>query len=218
MGTRLMIEGKCVLAVTRGEQGGEDSSITLVCVDISQLDFEPLTNAEADTPENNKKQAEENKKLLTDYAETIAKRYNVGIMPGDEALSIEYVEAAAGLTMINGSDHYIALDVSMFDASPEAALIVHELWHLTKNQIKPKDPDAFNDEIWSTFNPDDFSFIDNFDDVTNAATEYDKYVLEQGSDDPYFTRRYGMYTPGEDRATLIEALFIGKLAPPPPSW
>ena len=117
--------------------------------------------------------------------------------------------------MINGSNHYIALDVSMFDASPEAALIVHELWHLTENQIKPKDPDAFNDEIWSKFNPDDFSFIDNFDDVTNAATEYDKYVLEQGSDDPYFTRRYGMYTPGEDRATLIEALFNGKLAPTP---
>ncbi len=37
MGTRLMSEGKCVLAVTGGEQGGENNSLTLVCVDISQL-------------------------------------------------------------------------------------------------------------------------------------------------------------------------------------
>lgn len=27
---------------------------------------------------------------MTDYAETIAKTYNVGIMPGDEALGIDY--------------------------------------------------------------------------------------------------------------------------------
>ena len=27
---------------------------------------------------------------MTDYAKTIAKTYNVGIMPGDEALSIDY--------------------------------------------------------------------------------------------------------------------------------
>lgn len=271
-----MSEGECVLAVTRGEQGGEDNSITLVCVDISQLDFEPLTNAEADTPENNKKQAEENKKLLADYADTIAKSYNVGIILGDDSLKIdyggvfepvstdeadsemsiyrtlmlledtlalypegffdkfyedgmngltfalvlsmradEYIQAAAGLAMIRDEDHYIALDVSKFDADPEAAVIVHELWHSTENQIERKDPEAFDDGIWNTLNPADFGYIDSFDDVTNAATEYDKYVLEQGSDDPYFTRRYGMYTPGEDRATLIEGLFSGQLAPTP---
>lgn len=117
--------------------------------------------------------------------------------------------------MVRDYDHYIALDVCELDANDYSASIIHELWHSTENQILKKDPSAFDDSNWNELNPDDFSFIENFNEVRIVETPYDRYVLEQDSSDPYFTLKYSMNTPFEDRATLIESLYNGKIAPTP---
>ncbi|WP_028510193.1 hypothetical protein [Ruminococcus sp. NK3A76] len=268
--------GECLIAAESRQEGSDDAGISLISVYTDKLDYEALEKADADTPENNRKQREENQKLLRNFADTIEKKYNIKILLGDDAMSIDFgnvfkaestekadsemsvyktlmilddtlaiypegffdkfreegmngmsfalvlsmradgfIESPAGLAMVRDCDHYIALDVCELDANVYIPAIIHELWHSTENQILKKDPSAFDDSNWNELNPDDFSYIENFNEVRIVETPYDKYVLEQDGSDPYFTLKYSMNTPYEDRATLIESLYNGKIAPTP---
>lgn len=82
--------GECLIAVTGRQQGSDEDSIALISVNTDKLDFEALEKADADTPENNRKQREENQKLLRNFADTIEEKYNVKIMLGDDAMSIDF--------------------------------------------------------------------------------------------------------------------------------
>ena len=74
----------------------------------------------------------------------------------------------------------------------------HELWHAMELRLLEEDPELF--AAWNELNPKDFRY-------DPTILEADVWQQNEPGGD-YFVREYGRISPEEDRATVIEALFI----------
>ena len=110
--------------------------------------------------------------------------------------------SAAGITYKYGAWYNIVLNINYFSSS---ATIQHEMWHAVEELIKQYDPYAFSPEIWNIYNPQNFSYHEDFETYDN--NENVKKYLMMESENAYFTEIYSTVTDMEDRATIIEFLY-----------
>ena len=74
----------------------------------------------------------------------------------------------------------------------------HEIWHAMEYRITSENPGAFVD--WNSLNPDGFQYNEDYflDDIWTQAE----------AKDDWFVRGYSVVNEMEDRATVIEAIFL----------
>lgn len=131
-----------------------------------------------------------------------------------ELRSDEYSSfTAGGVAYTTGGWYDIAILSNRLSETDPA--LHHEIWHSVEYLISDKygEPDEYE---WKKLDPEGFEYSNSFDDYaenlgsdTTAPTLYN--ALENSSpqyDFPYFISDYSMITPYEDRATLIEQLFL----------
>ena len=118
---------------------------------------------------------------------------------------------AGGVTQTFGAWEIIAISSAEIDGQTGNALH-HELFHAVEDIVSMKFG-MLNDEEWETLNPEEFSYTCDYEgyDDGDAGTDH----ICGYDDDPYFYSEYGRVNPQEDRATLIEGLFINAYTDPP---
>lgn len=110
--------------------------------------------------------------------------------------------SAAGITCRFGLWDIICLNTTALKY--DLGAIHHELWHAVEDRISLDTP--LSEEDWLKLCPECFEYFWDFEgyndgNVSNADTFFQ-------SDDPFFITTYSKVTPMEDRATLIEDLFL----------
>lgn len=100
----------------------------------------------------------------------------------------------AGVTTINDGYYNIFLGVGAFTQIN----VHHEIWHAIEFRILYEYPDAFDN--WHTLNPDGFEYTEDY----TLLDKWDAYAEK----DDYFVRGYSTIDETEDRATIIESLFL----------
>ena len=100
----------------------------------------------------------------------------------------------AGVTTIQ--DGYINIFLGL--GSFYTLNVHHELWHAMEYRIEFDDPDIF--DSWSQLNPEGFEYSEDYFgmNIFDQAKAYDEW----------FVRGYSVISELEDRATVIEALFL----------
>ena len=100
----------------------------------------------------------------------------------------------AGVTTIQDGYYNVFLGVGAFNSLN----IHHEIWHAMEYRITSEEPDAFQD--WNNLNPEGFQY----------DTDYlEQNIWEQAAPkDEWFVRGYSVINEMEDRATVIEAIFL----------
>lgn len=111
------------------------------------------------------------------------------ILLADEIIESDSSQHYQGYAYYAGSYYNLWLESGNFDP----LTVHHELWHSLENVILNVYPNAFS--LWDQVNPKGFQYLDDFT------------ADRSGFDPDYFVRAYGIITPQEDRATLIEAAF-----------
>jgi hypothetical protein len=103
-------------------------------------------------------------------------------------------ETVAGVSSIGDGYYNIFLGIGAFNELN----IHHEIWHVMEFRITLEEPDAFDN--WNQLNPEGFTYSD----------EYFKQSIWEQTDpeDEWFVRGYSGVNAEEDRATVIEAIFM----------
>ena len=112
---------------------------------------------------------------------------------------------AAGITFSYGLWDIICINAYDINVQPDA--VHHELWHAAEQRISLDTP--LSEEKWLKLCPEGFEYAVDFDAYSDGLVSVDDTLLN--SDDPYFISDYSKVTPMEDRATLIEELFINRV-------
>ena len=121
--------------------------------------------------------------------------------------------SAGGVAYTTGGWYDIAiLSNRISDTDPA---LHHEIWHSVEYLIS-NNYGSINEADWAKFDPDGFEYSYDFDDYAenfgSDNTSPTIYSIPENSDTqysfPYFISDYSMTTPYEDRATIIEYLFL----------
>ncbi|MBR5683130.1 MAG: leucine-rich repeat protein [Ruminococcus sp.] len=99
--------------------------------------------------------------------------------------------------------------------SENCTTLHHEIWHSVERMISEK-YGSIDEEEWKKLNPADFDYSADFEEYAendekgmNVHTFYNAIEKSEPQYDlPYFVSDYSMVTAYEDRATLIELLFL----------
>ena len=112
-----------------------------------------------------------------------------------------------GFTYQVYSTYYVVVD-AMLNSTAEA-IVPHEMWHAVEQRIWNDYAGAFDSYTWSEeCNPPDFEeYVYDLSMYEEESGKWDRYILQIGSEDPYFHRAYSLVNDKEDRATLVELLF-----------
>jgi len=95
------------------------------------------------------------------------------------------------------------------------ATLHHEIWH-SAEQLVSKRFGGINEKEWRKLDPEGFDYYYDFDSYANGERYdgkaplllKDVYSIEKDHDIPYFISDYSLLTPMEDRATIIEQMFM----------
>ena len=100
----------------------------------------------------------------------------------------------AGVTTLQDGYYNVFLGVGAYNSLN----VHHEIWHAMEYRITADTPNAF--DSWNTLNPDGFQYNEDYflDDIWTQAE----------AKDDWFVRGYSVVNDMEDRATVIEAIFI----------
>lgn len=125
---------------------------------------------------------------------------------GDGGVRILLVEeiksdyAISGCEYERGRWQNVALDIRM--AYDLDGIVCHELWHATENHILSCDYSLFTVDGWAKFNPQDFSYYENYVQTAPDSRKWTYY--SGGSEGVYFVDSYSKTFASEDRARLME--------------
>ena len=119
--------------------------------------------------------------------------------------------SAGGVTQSFGAWEIIALSSAEIEGQTGSALH-HEIFHAVEDIVSIRFG-TLNGEEWEALNPDDQSYTGDYDGYAAGDASNDR--IYGYDDDPYFYSEYGRVTPQEDRATLIEGLFLNAYTDPP---
>ena len=109
---------------------------------------------------------------------------------------------------------YLAIDIST-DGEINVPTVSHELTHVIDFKLHAMG--AFDDSKWDSLNPEGFSYTEDYENYRSSEFA-DKYsytkehyvqrILSQDADDVYFYYNYSLVNAYEDRATLMEDLWV----------
>ena len=100
----------------------------------------------------------------------------------------------AGVTTVQDGYYNVFLGVGAYNSLN----VHHEIWHAMEYRITSDNPGAFVD--WNSLNPDGFQYNEDY--FLN-----DIWTQAEAKDD-WFVRGYSVVNEMEDRATVIEAIFL----------
>lgn len=94
----------------------------------------------------------------------------------------------------------VAVDISWTEATNTYC---HEIWHATENKIQSADYNLLDEETWSTYNPEGFSYSLDYGMGYVDDTEW-TYLSSDFGAGSYFVDPYSRVDGKEDRARLME--------------
>ena len=133
--------------------------------------------------------------------------YFAGTIRGDR-----YGAQPNGFTTFNGKAQIVVLDITnTSDVDTLRSIIAHEFLHVMENRINRHSLDTGLDYLsyWMSFVPDPDLYFYNYRDYRNYDRNPDDYTIN-GTQTPLFLDAYSRSVPTEDRARMLEHLYLGE--------